>query len=629
MCLIEILNSPKPVVSCALPVLNNMQIFLDTPLVKNSRENIIESLLLNHPLDCPVCDQGGECDLQDQTKIFGSNKSRFFLNKRTVENKYCNTLIKTIMTRCIHCTRCVRYNTEIAGNEFFGTLNRGGHTEIGSYSSSYFDSKISSGVIDLCPVGALTSKQYSFKARPWELRTTESIDLSDGFGRNIYISSKELDIVRIFPKKGSSLDENIISDKARFYFDFNQHNRLELNNLNIKSLQNILRSNSVRSTASIIADNSADFNLLFFLKGLNNIYIKTKNFYLKSFSISQSFSKNYNISNLTNSLGELQKLQKYVFIFASNLEIENSILSAKFRLYQKNFNLSLLGFVNSFSQINNLFFLSITTFYVHKLLAGKLNNLSSILVKTNKPLFLFGSAFFSRDYNQNFFISFIKKISPKGIFININNNANKNSNSFLNVKALNTNILKSNLLICINTEESFFIRKFIYKFLKINTKNIVYWINTHKSSIIKEKGVVAIPTLSCFELEGLFINLEQRIQNTNKIVSNKNSNILSSIQIVVNLLNLKFSPIKINFYMLHLFFFKEMLKKIDLFDSIFNFNFIKIKLLTVFDNFFINTSFYPLKTQVEDFYLSNKNLKNSLLMQNTSKENRKSSSNFL
>jgi NADH dehydrogenase (ubiquinone) Fe-S protein 1 len=168
MCLVEIGNSPKPVASCAFPVSNNIKILVDTPLVKKARENVIETLLLNHPLDCPICDQAGECDLQDQTKTFGGDFTRYVYNKRGVEDKNCGVLIKTIMTRCIHCTRCVRFGSEIAGVDILGTLNRGGSTEIGNYVSTDFNSEISGNVIDLCPVGALTSKPYAFKARPWE-----------------------------------------------------------------------------------------------------------------------------------------------------------------------------------------------------------------------------------------------------------------------------------------------------------------------------------------------------------------------------------------------------------------------------------------------------------------------------
>lgn len=166
MCLVEIKNSPKPVVSCSMPVLDGMEVFTDTPLVKKAREMVLEFLLINHPLDCPICDQGGECDLQEQALTFGSDRSRFFFNKRAVENKNCGSFIKTIMTRCIHCTRCVRFAQEIGGVDKLGTTGRGNKTEISFYLSRIFQSEFSANVIDLCPVGALTSKPYSFVARP-------------------------------------------------------------------------------------------------------------------------------------------------------------------------------------------------------------------------------------------------------------------------------------------------------------------------------------------------------------------------------------------------------------------------------------------------------------------------------
>jgi NADH dehydrogenase (ubiquinone) Fe-S protein 1 len=167
MCLVEIEKAPKPIASCAFPVAPNMRIFTDTPLVQKARENVLEFLLLNHPLDCPICDQGGECDLQEQTAVFGSDRSRYFYAKRGVEDKNCGPLVKTIMTRCIHCTRCVRFFQDIAGQEDFGTTLRGKETEIGTYIGKRLTSELSGNIIDLCPVGALTSKPYAFTARPW------------------------------------------------------------------------------------------------------------------------------------------------------------------------------------------------------------------------------------------------------------------------------------------------------------------------------------------------------------------------------------------------------------------------------------------------------------------------------
>ena len=201
MCLVEIEKSPKPVASCAMPVAKNMKIFTDTALVKKAREGVLEFLLINHPLDCPVCDQGGECDLQDQALTFGSDKSRFFDFKRGVIDKNISPLIKTIMTRCIHCTRCIRFSIDISGFGNMGTTNRGKETEIGVYTTGVINSELSGNLVDVCPVGALTSKPYTFSARPWELRSCETIDFSDSVGTNIVIEFKETDILRILPKQ--------------------------------------------------------------------------------------------------------------------------------------------------------------------------------------------------------------------------------------------------------------------------------------------------------------------------------------------------------------------------------------------------------------------------------------------
>ena len=219
MCLVEIEKSPKPVASCALPVMEGMKVFTNTPLVKKAQEGVLEFLLLNHPLDCPICDQGGECDLQDQAMLFGSDSSRFYDYKRGVEDKNCGPLIKTIMTRCIHCTRCVRFSSEIAGVPELGTLGRGTHTQIGTFIEKTLSSELSGNMIDLCPVGALTSKPYAFKARSWELENINSIDLSDSCGSNIVLSLKGNEVMRVLPRLNENINEEWVSDKARFSYD--------------------------------------------------------------------------------------------------------------------------------------------------------------------------------------------------------------------------------------------------------------------------------------------------------------------------------------------------------------------------------------------------------------------------
>ena len=219
MCLVEVDKMPKLQASCAVPVLPNMIIKTNSLSVKKAREGVLEFLLINHPLDCPICDQGGECDLQDQSLVYGGDRSRFKEFKRAVEDKNCGPLIKTIMTRCIHCTRCIRFINEIVGAPELGTSGRGNSIEISNYISKFFSSELSGNIIDLCPVGALTSKPYAFLSRPWELKSTESIDLFDSIHSNIRIDTRGYDIMRILPRLNESINEEWISDKARFSFD--------------------------------------------------------------------------------------------------------------------------------------------------------------------------------------------------------------------------------------------------------------------------------------------------------------------------------------------------------------------------------------------------------------------------
>ncbi|XP_065176922.1 NADH-ubiquinone oxidoreductase 75 kDa subunit, mitochondrial-like [Sycon ciliatum] len=230
MCLVEVEKSPKPVAACAMPVMKGWRIKTNSPATKKAREGVMEFLLVNHPLDCPICDQGGECDLQDQSMAFGSDRSRFtdiaFEGKRAVEDKEIGPLIKTIMTRCIHCTRCIRFGNEIAGVEQLGTTGRGGDMQVGTYIERMFKSELSGNVIDLCPVGALTSKPYAFMARPWELRRVDSVDVFDAVGCNISVNTRTGEVMRVLPRLHEDINEEWISDKSRFAFDGLKRQRL-------------------------------------------------------------------------------------------------------------------------------------------------------------------------------------------------------------------------------------------------------------------------------------------------------------------------------------------------------------------------------------------------------------------
>ncbi|MFM1960141.1 MAG: hypothetical protein RL588_1658 [Pseudomonadota bacterium] len=228
MCLVEVKpGPPKPQASCALPAADNQEIFTNTPMVKKAREGVMEFLLINHPLDCPICDQGGECDLQDQAMGYGRDDSRFALNKRAVEEKAMGPLINTVMTRCIQCTRCVRFITEVAGVPEIGLISRGEDVEITTYLGSAVTSELSGNVIDLCPVGALTSKPYAFNARPWELKKTETVDVMDAMGAAIRVDSRGPAVLRVLPRINEDVNEEWISDKTRFAVDGLSRQRLD------------------------------------------------------------------------------------------------------------------------------------------------------------------------------------------------------------------------------------------------------------------------------------------------------------------------------------------------------------------------------------------------------------------
>lgn len=228
MCLVEVKpGPPKPQASCALPAADKMEVFTNTPMVKKAREGVMEFLLINHPLDCPICDQGGECDLQDEAMAYGSGVSRYIDHKRAVEPKHMGPLVKTEMTRCIHCTRCVRFVDEVAGVPEIGALGRGEHMEITSYLEHALTSELSANIIDLCPVGALTSRPYAFNARPWELTKTESIDVMDAVGSNIRIDSRGEAVLRILPRLNEEVNEEWIADKTRYACDGLKMQRLD------------------------------------------------------------------------------------------------------------------------------------------------------------------------------------------------------------------------------------------------------------------------------------------------------------------------------------------------------------------------------------------------------------------
>ena len=226
MCLVEIAGAPKPVAACAAQISDGMKIVTQSEVTRNARGGVMEFLLANHPLDCPICDQGGECDLQDISVVYGYKKGRFKEYKRAVEDKNLGPLIATVMNRCIHCTRCIRFSEEIMGVFDLGTIGRGRSTEIGTYIEKFVSNELSGNLIDLCPVGALTNGPYAYTSRPWELTSVDTIDLMDGLGSNIQVDARGAEIMRVLPRIHEEINEEWISDKSRFSYDGLKKQRL-------------------------------------------------------------------------------------------------------------------------------------------------------------------------------------------------------------------------------------------------------------------------------------------------------------------------------------------------------------------------------------------------------------------
>ena len=617
MCLVEIANSPKPVAACALPVSNNIKIFTNTPLVKKARENIIETLLLNHPLDCPICDQGGECDLQDQTKNFGGDVTKFFVPKRTVEDKFCGPLIKTIMTRCIHCTRCVRFSSEIAGVDFFGTLNRGVHTEIGSYIKDSFSSEISGNVIDLCPVGALTSKVYAFKTRPWELRTVESIDLSDSTGSNTYINFKEVEILRVIPKINTEINNNLISDKGRFSYDSSKLQRITkvFTKVNHKFEQSnwltFLKNYEVdllTKKVTFLVNDENDLESLLLLKQLS---FKNPNIEIKSLSDSAFNHSNIFMNHINAKIADINKMSKVCILISTHLRIESAILNSKIRLKFINDDFKVYGLTKNYNSNFPVTFINLNINNFLHLLEGKHLLLSKILISFESPFIVLGESFFKFGLNYHVVVKFIKKIIPSALIFNIGGYSNSESKNLLNIKSLaNSNYKKSDILICLNLADNIYLAKMLQDF-----NNKIFWFNTHGSSLALKANTI-LPILSDFEEENIFINLEQRPQKTGKVFcgTHDTKSLKSLLKYLINL-SKNIIPS----------FILEILNRPNLFNKlsvIFSLQLIKKNQL------FSLVRYYPIKGYLEDFYLSNKNTKNSLIMLETSRSMRKKFTNF-
>ena len=418
MCLVEV-GGPKPVASCAMPIMPGMKIQTESPNVKKAREGVMEFLLANHPLDCPICDQGGECDLQDQSVRYGSDRSRFKepTGKRAVENKNFGPLVKTVMTRCIQCTRCVRFANEIAGANELGTSGRGNQMEIGTYISQSISSEMSGNIIDLCPVGALTSKPYAFTTRPWELKKTESIDVLDAVGSNIRVDSRGPEVMRILPRLNDDINEEWISDKARFTYDGLKRQRLDTplakqgNEfapmswpdalLKISSALKRSQGDEIQGVAGQLADAES----LVCLKDLLNKF-DSENLMIESLESVPSglsdFRSNYTFNRTIAGLEDADAL----LLIGTNPRHEAPIVNTRIR---KSFlhNGLAIGLVGEKGNLNyNFEYVGEKSADLDKLLDGS-HPFSSVFLKAKRPMIILGHSVFQSPETE----STLKKVS--------------------------------------------------------------------------------------------------------------------------------------------------------------------------------------------------------------------------
>jgi len=530
MCLVEMEKSPKPIASCAMPATEGMNIKTNTEFVKKARKGIMEFLLANHPLDCPVCDQGGECDLQDQSLFYGFDKSRFSENKRTVKDKYMGPLIKTQMTRCIHCTRCVRFAEEVAGIPEIGAIGRGENMEITTYLEQSMTSELSANVIDLCPVGALTSKPYAFEARPWELKKTESIDVMDAVGSNIRVDTYGWEVKRILPRLNNEINEEWISDKTRYACDGLLKQRLDVpyirkgNKLvkstwddSIELISSKIKSFKPDQIAGHIGDMASIETIFSFKNFLKKIGSNNFDFREKKIYIDPTDKINYIFNS------SIQRIEEsdLILLIGTNPRHEATIVNARIRkTFVKNktpvysignpgdltYDYTLLG--DDINDIKNIF--------------DKKSELNNKLKNAKKPIFIIGESVLELK-NSKYILETTKNFLLENNFINETWNA-------LNILIQNASTVGAIDLGFYSMDKN---NNFIF-FDKLKNKEfkLLYLVGSDNIEIQKsdefiiyqgshgDKNAsiadVILPSASYTEQNGLFENLEGRIQECRK-----------------------------------------------------------------------------------------------------------------
>ncbi len=530
MCLVEMEKSPKPIASCAMPAADGMVIKTNTKKVEKARKGVMEFLLANHPLDCPVCDQGGECDLQDQSMFYGIDKSRFKENKRIVPEKYMGPLIKTQMTRCIHCTRCIRFATEVAGVPELGAIGRGEDMQITTYLEKSMESELSANVIDLCPVGALTSKPYIFEARPWELKKTESIDVMDAVGSNIRVDTYGWEVKRVLPRINEEINEEWISDKTRYACDGLKNQRLDTPYMKVnkmfkkiswtKAYEKIFDKIS-ETPSDKIAGFTGDLNnmeTLFCVKEFFEKTIKSKN--LDSRTDNYYVNTNNRMNYIFNSKIESLEESDLIILVGSNPRFEATILNSRIRkAYLKN-NTEIYSFGNVGDLTYDYIVLDNSTKIIKDIIENN-HEISKKIINSKKPSIIIGQSILKMKSGIYIFEELKKYLKNNNKINNQWNSLNILSKNASTVGSYDLSILSSNIGANVTFEKlqkNQFEVVFLFgqDDLKIKKdKEFIIYIGSHgdRGSEIAD---IILPGATYTEQDGFFTNLEGKIQKAYK-----------------------------------------------------------------------------------------------------------------
>ncbi len=527
MCLVEMEKSPKPIASCAMPAAEGMVIKTNTPKIEKSRKGVMEFLLANHPLDCPVCDQGGECDLQDQSMFYGIDKSRFKENKRAVPDKNMGPLIKTQMTRCIHCTRCIRFATEIAGVPELGAIGRGEDMQITTYLEKSIQSELSGNVIDLCPVGALTSKPYVFEARPWELKKTETIDVMDAVGSNIRVDTYDWEVKRVLPVINEDINEEWISDKTRYACDGILNQRLDTPYIKynnkfekaswdevFKIIKSKIQNTDKDKIAGFVGD-LTNMETSYIFKEFLERTIDTKNYESRSSDmfIDSSKRENYLFNSTINGI----EVSDFILLIGTNPRFEATMLNARIRkAYLKN-----KVKIVSLNDVGDLTYpyqsLDGKTQIIKDIFENK-NAISKDIIDSQKPLIIFGESFLKSKSAEFLLSSFKNFLLNNNKFTDDWNPFNFLPSDASTVGSLDLDIIdpKNKLIKGLNENKFDLVFLIGQDNLKFNKKNeFVIYVGSHGDNGAELADII-LPGAAYTEQSGHYTNLEGRVQKAYK-----------------------------------------------------------------------------------------------------------------